>query len=203
LSKIGIFGLKKKPSGNPDRRQLVFLNDGLESFEAFPARAHLKGHLHETQILCRTTKFVSYDQICVVRPNLYRTTEFVSYDTNRMASVCVVRPNCASYDSNFVSFDQGCQMFYFQTENPNLDKIWRALEWKTLSYSMTIWNILLPFGIIYGRLVKFVVIWYIFPRFGMFGQRNIWQPCMRPKHCVAQSKICVSCKQAPKDLDIM
>jgi hypothetical protein len=33
---------------------------------------------------------------------------------------------------------------------------------------LTIRNILLPFGIIYGRLVKFAVIWYIFPRFGAY-----------------------------------
>jgi hypothetical protein len=32
-----------------------------------------------------------------------------------------------------------------------------------LSYVITFWNNLLPFGIIYDRLVLFVVIWYIFP----------------------------------------
>jgi hypothetical protein len=41
-----------------------------------------------------------------------------------------------------------------------------------LVYFMTIWNIKQPFGIIYGRLVKYVVIWYIFPQFGMFGARK-------------------------------
>jgi hypothetical protein len=44
-------------------------------------------------------------------------------------------------------------MVYFQTENPNFGKIWRALEWKMLVYLMTINNIVWPFGIIYGRLV--------------------------------------------------
>jgi hypothetical protein len=34
-----------------------------------------------------------------------------------------------------------------------LDKVWRALECKILVYCMVIWNILLQFGIIYGRLV--------------------------------------------------
>jgi hypothetical protein len=29
----------------------------------------------------------------------------------------------------------------------------------------------------YGHLVYFVVIWYIFTRFGFFGARKIWQPC--------------------------
>jgi hypothetical protein len=33
---------------------------------------------------------------------------------------------------------QGCQMVCFQTINPNFGKIWRALEWKTLLYFMTI-----------------------------------------------------------------
>jgi hypothetical protein len=41
---------------------------------------------------------------------------------------------------------------------------------------MTIWNILRPFGTFYGNLVQFVLIWYIFFRFGMFGPRKIWQP---------------------------
>jgi hypothetical protein len=37
-----------------------------------------------------------------------------------------------------------------------------------------------PFGIIYGRLIYFAVIWYIFSRFGMFAPRKIWQPWNRP-----------------------
>jgi hypothetical protein len=51
-------------------------------------------------------------------------------------------------------------MVYFQTKNPNF---WRALEWKMLVYFMTIWYILWQCGIIYGRLLLFLVIWYIFP----------------------------------------
>jgi hypothetical protein len=49
--------------------------------------------------------------------------------------------------------DQGCQMVCFQTKNPNLGKFWRALEWKMLLYFMIIWNILWPYGIMYGSLV--------------------------------------------------
>jgi hypothetical protein len=49
--------------------------------------------------------------------------------------------------------EQGCQMVCFQTKNSNLGKFRRALELKMLLYFMTIWNILRPFGIIYGRLV--------------------------------------------------
>jgi hypothetical protein len=30
------------------------------------------------------------------------------------------------------------------------------------------WYILRPFGLIYGHLVYFTVVWYIFPRFGIF-----------------------------------
>jgi hypothetical protein len=46
-------------------------------------------------------------------------------------------------------------MAYFQTQNLELVKIWRAF-YDHLEH-------LLPFGIIYGRLVQFAVIWYIFP----------------------------------------
>jgi hypothetical protein len=45
-------------------------------------------------------------------------------------------------------------MVCFQTKNPNLGKFWRALERKMFVYVfMTKYNILQPFGIIYGRLV--------------------------------------------------
>jgi hypothetical protein len=44
-------------------------------------------------------------------------------------------------------------MVYFQTQNSDLGKFWRALDWKMFVYFMTIWNILRPFGIIYGHLV--------------------------------------------------
>jgi hypothetical protein len=59
--------------------------------------------------------------------------------------------------------NQGCQMVYFQTKNPNLGKFWRVLQWKTLVY-MSTWYILRPFWYIYGRLIYFMVIWYIYGR---------------------------------------
>jgi hypothetical protein len=70
---------------------------------------------------------------------------------------------------------QGCQMVCFQTINPNLGNIWRALEWKML-YFMIIWNILWlhiwhnvwHFGIVFGY-------WIYFSPFGMFGPRKVWQ----------------------------
>jgi hypothetical protein len=49
---------------------------------------------------------------------------------------------------------QGCQMVYFQTKNPNLDKFWRALDWKMLKYFMTIWYILCSFGSFFPVLVS-------------------------------------------------
>jgi hypothetical protein len=57
---------------------------------------------------------------------------------------------------------QGCQMVYFQTKSPNLGKFWRVLQWKMLVYFMSVWNISLPFAILYGHLVHFLLIWYIF-----------------------------------------
>jgi uncharacterized Tic20 family protein len=61
---------------------------------------------------------------------------------------------------------QGCQKVYFKTKNRNLGKFWRALEWKILVYFMTIWNILLPFGIVYGHLELgiFFPPWYVWTK---------------------------------------
>jgi hypothetical protein len=44
-------------------------------------------------------------------------------------------------------------MVYFKNQKSLLGIFWRALEWKMLAYFITIWNVLRPFGIIYGRLV--------------------------------------------------
>jgi hypothetical protein len=56
--------------------------------------------------------------------------------------------------------EQGCQMVYFQTKNPNLGKFWRALNWTMVIYFMAIWN-----GIFFYHLVHFVFIWYILGSF--------------------------------------
>jgi hypothetical protein len=59
-------------------------------------------------------------------------------------------------------------MVSFQTKNPNLGKLWRALEWEMPVYFMAIWNIVQSLGIhILWSLGNGVVIWYIFPRFGI------------------------------------
>jgi hypothetical protein len=59
--------------------------------------------------------------------------------------------------------DQGCQMVCFLTKNPDLGKLWRVLYGKMLVYFMFIWPMLRPSEIVYGHLVYFVVVWYIFP----------------------------------------
>jgi hypothetical protein len=41
---------------------------------------------------------------------------------------------------------------------------------------MTIWSILRPLEIFYGYLIYFVVIWYIFPRFGILDQEKSGNP---------------------------
>jgi hypothetical protein len=46
-------------------------------------------------------------------------------------------------------------MVCFQTKNPNLGKFWRILECKMLVYFVSIWSILRPWEIFYGRLVYF------------------------------------------------
>jgi hypothetical protein len=72
-------------------------------------------------------------------------------------------------------------MVCFQAKNPNLDKFWRAFDWKMFIYLMAIWNILLKFGIFYDR-------WYIlysfgsFFRFGHHVPIKIWQPWPQPRY---------------------
>jgi hypothetical protein len=71
---------------------------------------------------------------------------------------------------------QGCQMVYFQTKNPNLGKFCSTLKWKMLVYFMTVWNILRPFDIMYGPLVQFVVIGYMFPNLVCFDPEKSGNP---------------------------
>jgi hypothetical protein len=72
--------------------------------------------------------------------------------------------------------EQGCQMVCFQTKNRNLGKFWRVLQWKMLVYFMDIWSILQTFYIFHDHLVYQVVIWYIFPRFGIMHQQKSGNP---------------------------
>jgi hypothetical protein len=51
-----------------------------------------------------------------------------------------------SRNRSSIAHEQGCQMVYFQTKNPNLGKCWRVLQWNTY------------IGIFYGHLVYFTAI---------------------------------------------
>jgi hypothetical protein len=72
---------------------------------------------------------------------------------------------------------QGCQMVCFQTQNPNLGN-WKALLWKILVYFISIRSILWLLEIFYGHLVYFVVIWNMFPRFGILDQEKSGNPAL-------------------------
>jgi hypothetical protein len=65
-------------------------------------------------------------------------------------------------------------MVYFQTKNSNLGKFWRALELEKFLYSMAIWKISRPFGILYGHLVFFGNLEYFQP-FWYIVSTKIWQ----------------------------
>jgi hypothetical protein len=56
---------------------------------------------------------------------------------------------------------QGCQIVYFQTENTNLGKFLKALDWKLLIH-------FIAFKSIYGHLGYFMTIRYILCSFGTF-----------------------------------
>jgi hypothetical protein len=69
---------------------------------------------------------------------------------------------------------------FFETKNPNLEKFWRALEWKRLVYSIDIWNILGPFGTYtLWTLGNLVAIWYISPRFETLCQEKSGSPVVQ------------------------
>jgi hypothetical protein len=74
------------------------------------------------------------------------------------------------------SLFQGCQMFYFQTQNPNLGKFWKAFDTKMLIYFMDIWNILQTLGKFNDHLVHFVLIWYILSGFWYHAPRKYGNP---------------------------
>jgi hypothetical protein len=69
--------------------------------------------------------------------------------------------------------DQGCQMVYFQTKNPDSGKFWRALDWKLLIVLgpfvifTYIWDILCPFGKFYAHLA------YFFPVLVPCAEKNL------------------------------
>jgi hypothetical protein len=65
----------------------------------------------------------------------------------------------------------------FSNQKPH--KFWCVLQWKMLVYLMDIRPILQAFDMFYGHLVYFVVIWYIFPRFGMLYQEKSGNPAHR------------------------
>jgi hypothetical protein len=69
--------------------------------------------------------------------------------------------NFAIGKQNVTHLNQGCQMFYFHTKNPDLGIFWRALECKLLVYFMTIL-------ILNGCLEYYKPIWYSLWSFGFF-----------------------------------
>jgi hypothetical protein len=69
-------------------------------------------------------------------------------------------------------------MVYFQTENPNLGKFWRALDWKMLINFTDNCTTLQTFGIFYDHLVIFVFVWYIFSGVGIMNQEKSGNPAL-------------------------
>jgi hypothetical protein len=67
-------------------------------------------------------------------------------------------------------------MAHFQNKNPNFGQFWRALQWKMLVYLMAIWSIFRPLGIFCAHLEYFMLIFHIFPRFGMLHQEKSGNP---------------------------
>jgi hypothetical protein len=73
--------------------------------------------------------------------------------------------------------DQGCQMVYFQTKDPNLGKFCRGLSMEDVGIGIVrpyIWSTLQTFGIFVAILCTyFIVIWNIFPVWVYSNMKNL------------------------------
>jgi hypothetical protein len=67
--------------------------------------------------------------------------------------------------------------YILKTQNSNLGKFWKALQWKMLVYLMAILFILLPFCSFYGHFVHFMAILSILrPNSIFYGQLVYFSP---------------------------
>jgi hypothetical protein len=67
-------------------------------------------------------------------------------------------------------------MAHFHTQNPNLGKILKVLQWKMFVHFMAIWSNVLPVGTLLPFGIHTLIIFGIHI-FGMLYQK-IWQPCI-------------------------
>jgi hypothetical protein len=65
-----------------------------------------------------------------------------------------------------ISSNQGCQIVYFQTKKPNMDKFWRVLRMEKV-------------GIFFGHLVHFMAIRYLFWPFSNLVDNLVHSPPLR------------------------
>jgi hypothetical protein len=77
---------------------------------------------------------------------------------------------------------QGSQMVYFHTKNPILDIVWMGCGMENVGIFYDHLEYLTVTWCIFGRLVQFVVILYIFPVFGMFERRKSCNPSSYSLH---------------------
>jgi hypothetical protein len=68
----------------------------------------------------------------------------------------------------------------FQTKNQNFSKFLEGFAIEVFSIFIAVLSILRPNGIFYGRLVHFVVIWYIFPVLVCCTEKNLATPVVLP-----------------------
>jgi hypothetical protein len=117
----------------------------------------------------------------MVSPNKNELS-FCSIKTNRKILTLSIRRLHESDESILGGWrEQGCQMFCFQTKNPNLGKFSRFSDWNRLIYFMDIRNIFWTSGILSDHVGHWVFIWYIFSCFGVMNQEKSGNPDVATK----------------------
>jgi hypothetical protein len=116
----------------------------------------------------------------------HRVTQVVVAEADAMTCVCMYasRRQKPVLEKNqnlclitpYPAASRVARWFVFKPNIPILGKLWRVLQLKILVNFRTIWFILLLLKISYGHLVYFVIIWYIFPCFGILYKEKSGNP---------------------------
>jgi hypothetical protein len=124
--------LRKKILGESiNESQCKSLNNKRLSFRSLPKNFFSKKNLNVILSIDSASRKLPCMYVCMYVTMSFKKTRLLNDKDS----------NDKKLTENATS-DQGCQTVCFQTENPNLGKFWRVLQWKMLEYVMDTCSIL-------------------------------------------------------------